>query len=70
MNHADTRNLDKKRINGVSDGVRTRGHQDHNLVLYQLSYTHLKITPAFYQKPFLLATLFLILFDNFPDYNL
>ena len=25
---------------GVSDGVRTRDPQDHNLVLYQLSYTH------------------------------
>ena len=26
--------------NGVSDGTRTRGHLDHNQVLYQLSYTH------------------------------
>src|SRR3954447_17120844 len=25
---------------GVSDGARTRDTQDHNLVLYQLSYTH------------------------------
>ena len=25
---------------GVSDGTRTRGHLDHNQVLYQLSYTH------------------------------
>ena len=25
---------------GVSDGIRTRGHLDHNQVLYQLSYTH------------------------------
>ncbi len=25
---------------GVSDGARTRGNQGHNLVLYQLSYTH------------------------------
>jgi hypothetical protein len=24
----------------VSDGIRTRGHLDHNQVLYQLSYTH------------------------------
>jgi hypothetical protein len=24
----------------VSDGTRTRGHLDHNQVLYQLSYTH------------------------------
>ena len=26
--------------NGVSDGTRTHDTQDHNLVLYQLSYTH------------------------------
>ena len=25
---------------GVSDGTRTRDSQDHNLVLYQLNYTH------------------------------
>ncbi len=25
---------------GVGDGVRTRGHRDHNPVLYQLSYAH------------------------------
>jgi hypothetical protein len=25
---------------GVSDGTRTRDIQDHNLVLYQLNYTH------------------------------
>jgi hypothetical protein len=25
---------------GVSDGARTRDPQDHNLVLYQLSYAH------------------------------
>jgi hypothetical protein len=25
---------------GVSDGARTRDTQDHNLVLYRLSYTH------------------------------
>ena len=24
----------------MSDGARTRDHQDHNLVLYQLSYAH------------------------------
>ena len=24
----------------MSDGTRTRGHLDHNQVLYQLSYTH------------------------------
>ena len=27
-------------MDGVSDGVRTRDPQDHNLVLCQLSYTH------------------------------
>jgi hypothetical protein len=27
-------------LRGVSDGARTRDTQDHNLVLYQLSYTH------------------------------
>ena len=27
-------------FNGVSDGARTRDPQDHNLVLYQLSYAH------------------------------
>ena len=27
-------------IRGVSDGTRTRGIQDHNLALYQLSYAH------------------------------
>jgi hypothetical protein len=25
---------------GVSDGARTRDTQDHNLVLYQLNYSH------------------------------
>ena len=25
---------------GVSDGTRTRDPQDHNLVFYQLNYTH------------------------------
>ena len=30
---------------GVSDGARTRDTQDHNLVLYQLSYTH-RVSPA------------------------
>ena len=28
--------------NGVSEGTRTLGIQDHNLALYQLSYTHHK----------------------------
>ena len=28
------------RIDGVSDGARTRDPRDHNPVLYQLSYTH------------------------------
>jgi hypothetical protein len=27
-------------LSGVSDGTRTRDIQDHNLVLYQLNYTH------------------------------
>ena len=31
---------------GVSDGARTRDTQDHNLVLYQLSYTHHVSRPA------------------------
>jgi hypothetical protein len=30
----------------VSDGARTRDTQDHNLVLYQLSYTHHVAHPA------------------------
>ncbi len=25
---------------GVADGARTRDTQDHNLVLYQLNYSH------------------------------
>ena len=25
---------------GVGDGTRTRGHRDHNPVLYRLSYAH------------------------------
>ena len=24
----------------MGDGIRTRGHRDHNPVLYQLSYAH------------------------------
>ena len=28
------------RADGVGDGIRTRGHRDHNPVLYQLSYAH------------------------------
>ena len=31
---------------GVSDGARTRDTQDHNLVLYRLSYTHHVSRPA------------------------
>lgn len=27
-------------ISGVDDGTRTRDSQNHNLVLYQLNYTH------------------------------
>ena len=32
-------------ILGVSDGTRTRDFQDHNLVLYQLNYTHHRRRP-------------------------
>ena len=32
--------LTRASATGVSDGARTRDTQDHNLVLYQLSYTH------------------------------
>jgi hypothetical protein len=35
---------------GVSDGARTRDTQDHNLVLYQLSYTHRR-SPARRTRP-------------------
>ena len=68
---------DKKKVSidlivfcGVSDGVRTRGHQDHNLVLYQLSYTHLKKTCTFYQKQLFFATLFLFSFQLSLDCHL
>ncbi len=27
-------------LGGVADGTRTRDSQDHNLVLYQLNYSH------------------------------
>lgn len=27
-------------LSGVADGTRTRDSQDHNLVLYQLNYSH------------------------------
>lgn len=27
-------------LSGVADGARTRDTQDHNLVLYQLNYSH------------------------------
>ena len=27
-------------MNGVNDGARTHDPQDHNLMLYQLSYVH------------------------------
>ena len=29
-----------KSLNGVADGTRTHDNQDHNLGLYQLSYSH------------------------------
>ncbi len=32
--------LTRASLRGVSDGARTRDTQDHNLVLYRLSYTH------------------------------
>jgi hypothetical protein len=32
--------LRTRAVNGVSDGARTRDTQDHNLVLYLLSYAH------------------------------
>lgn len=44
----------------MSDGGRTRDHQDHNLVLCQLSYAHLKKTFSNYQKQKILSTLFLL----------
>ncbi len=31
---------------GVADGTRTRDTQDHNLVLYQLNYSHHRCQPA------------------------
>jgi hypothetical protein len=30
---------------GVADGTRTRDTQDHNLVLYQLNYSHHRRQP-------------------------
>lgn len=33
-------NYIKTNINGVSGGDRTHDHQNHNLVLYRLSYAH------------------------------
>jgi hypothetical protein len=39
---------------GVGDGVRTRGHRNHNPALYQLSYTHrrhLKFTTPDHGRP-------------------
>jgi hypothetical protein len=36
---------------GVSDGTRTRDPQDHNLVLYQLNYTHHGREPASRSEP-------------------
>ena len=31
---------------GVADGTRTRDTQDHNLVLYQLNYSHHRCVKA------------------------
>ena len=33
---------------GVADGARTRDTQDHNLVLYQLNYSHHRRSKAAY----------------------
>ena len=38
-------------FNGVSEGARTLGHQGHNLVLYQLSYTHQKSVAMLRNQP-------------------
>ena len=40
MEEALVSRLTRASLRGVSDGARTRDTQDHNLVLYQLSYTH------------------------------
>jgi hypothetical protein len=40
MREALVSSLTRASPRGVSDGARTRDTQDHNLVLYQLSYTH------------------------------
>ena len=45
----------KSQKNGVTDGVRTRDIQNHNLELYQLSYGHRKetgIVPSEGNSPF------------------
>ena len=34
------------RVFGVADGTRTRDTQDHNLVLYQLNYSHHRCVKA------------------------
>ena len=36
----------KARAFGVADGARTRDTQDHNLVLYQLNYSHHRCVKA------------------------
>ena len=36
----------KARALGVADGTRTRDTQDHNLVLYQLNYSHHRCVKA------------------------
>ena len=38
-------NIHPKIINGVSNGIRTHDLQSHNLTLYQLRYTHHKLSP-------------------------
>jgi hypothetical protein len=37
--------------NGVSDGVRTRDFQGHNLTLCQLSYTHRQMRTIIGKRP-------------------
>ena len=45
-------------LSGVSEGARTLGIQDHNLALYQLSYTHHNQTRSLYQPITRIAILF------------
>src|SRR5438128_1240116 len=40
---------------GVADGTRTRDSQDHNLVLYQLNYSHHRYEPVRASSPSILT---------------